>query len=132
MEEFWKAVGFVLIAVILELTIERSQKDYATVLSMAVCAIATTIIFLYLEPVLQLLQELESLILHGSEIPGILVKAVGIALVAEVSAMICCDSGNSTLGKTLQMLGTTAILCMSIPIFRLLLTTVREILGEVS
>ena len=132
MEEFWKAVGFILISVILGLTIEKSQKDYAAVLSMAVCTIAATVIFLYLEPVLQLLQELESLILHGSEIPGILIKALGIALVAEVAAMICCDSGNSTLGKTLQMLGTTAVLCMSIPIFQLLLTTVRDILGTIS
>lgn len=132
MEEFWKAVGFILIAVILGLTIEKNQKDYAAVLSMAVCVIAATIIFLYLEPVIYLLQELESLLQHGSEISGILIKAVGIALVAEVAAMVCCDSGNSTLGKTLQMLGTAAVLCMSIPIFQLLLTTVRDILGEVS
>ena len=116
MEEFWKAVGFILIAVILGLTIEKNQKDYAAVLSMAVCVIAATIIFLYLEPVIHLLQELESLLQHGRE----------------VAAMVCCDSGNSTLGKTLQMLGTAAVLCMSIPIFQLLLTTVRDILGEVS
>ena len=131
MEEFWKAVGFVLIAVIFGLTIGKCEKDYAVILSLAVCAVASIVIFSYLEPVLMLLQELETMIKSGSEVLEILLKAVGISLVAELAAMICSDAGNATLGKTLQMLGTTAILCLSIPIFQLLLTTVKDILGEV-
>ena len=131
MEEFWKTVGFVLIAVILGLTVGKCEKDYAVVLSIAVCASAAAIVFSYLEPVLMLLQELEALTESGNEILEILLKAVGIALVAELAAMICGDAGNAALGKILQMLGTTAILYLSIPIFRLLIATVKSILGEV-
>ena len=130
MDAFWKAIGLVLISAVLGLTLEKCEKDYAVVLSMAVCSITATLAFSYLEPVLLLLQELETIIKQGNDILRILLKAAGISLVAELAAMMCSDAGNASLGKILQILGTAAILCMSVPIFQSLLTIIRDILGE--
>ena len=85
----------------------------------------------YLEPVLDLLWELESMANVQGGMMEILMKAVGIGLVVEIAGMICTDSGNSSLGKTIQTMGTVVILYLSIPLFRGFLTLVQEILGQV-
>lgn len=130
MEQFWKAAAAILLTVILGLAVEKREKDVSVLLTMAVCAMAATIGVSYLEPVLDLLRELESLGQLQGGMLGILLKAVGIALIAELAGMICSDAGNASLAKTLQMLASSAILYLSIPIFNALLTLIQEILGE--
>ena len=130
METFWKAAAIVLITVILGLALGKQEKDIATVLTLTGCCILRIFAVSYLEPVLDLLQELESVGQLQSGMLGILLKAVGIALTAEISAMICSDAGNNSLGKTLQMLGSAVIVYLSIPIFQAFLTLIREILGQ--
>ena len=130
MELFWKAAAGVLIAVILGLVLGKQEKDISVMLSMAVCAMVAVIALNYLEPVLDLLRRLETLGNLGGEMLTVLLKALGIALVAEIAGMVCNDSGNGALGRTLQILGTAAVLWLSIPIFEAFLNLIQEILGE--
>lgn len=130
MTEFWKAAAMILIAVVLGLAVGKREKDISVLLTMAVCCMTAMIAVSYLEPVLDFLWELESVGNIQKGFLGILLKAVGIALIAEVAGMICSDAGNGSLGKTLQMLGSVVILYLSIPIYNALLTLIREILGE--
>lgn len=130
MAEFWKAAAAVLLAVILGLAIGKQEKDLSVLLTMAVCCMVAMIAVSYLEPVLDLMWELESIGSLQGGMLGILLKTVGIALVAELAGMICNDAGNASLGKTLQMLGSALILYLSVPIFNALLTLIRDILGE--
>lgn len=127
---FWKAAAAVLLAVILGLALDR-QKDFTVLLTMAVCCMAAMIALSYLEPVLDFLRELEALGDLQGDVLGILLKAVGIGLVSEIAGMVCSDAGNGSLGKTLQMLGSAAILYLSLPVFSALLELVREILREI-
>lgn len=130
MTEFWKAAAMILIAVVLGLAVGKQEKDISVLLTMAVCCMTAMIAVSYLEPVLDFLWELESVGNIQKGFLGILLKAVGIALIAEVAGMICSDAGNGSLGKTLQMLGSVVILYLSMPIYNALLTLIREILGE--
>ena len=127
---FWKAAGAVLIAVVLGLSLGKQEKDFAVLLTLAVCCMVMAIAVSYLEPVLDFLRELEALGDLQGDMLGILLKAVGIGLVAEIAGMVCIDAGNGSLGKQLQMLGSAAILYLSIPIFSALLSLIQEILGE--
>ena len=128
---FWKATAGVLVAVVLGLSLDRQGKDFFVLLTMAVCAMAAGAAFLYLEPVLDFLCELEALSQLQEDMLGILLKCVGIGVVAELASMICNDSGNTSLGKQLQMLGSSVILYLSVPVFRSLLELIQDILGEV-
>lgn len=131
MDEFWKATAAILLTVILILAVGKQEKDISVLLGMAVCCLAGVIAISYLEPVVDLLRELGQLGEVSDSTLGILMKAVGIALVSEIAGMLCSDSGSASLGKMLQMLGSAAILYLSIPIFRGLLTLIQEILGEI-
>ena len=127
---FWKAAAGVLITVILCLMLSKQEKDLSMILTMTACCMVCALALTYLEPVLEFLQELESLGDLNGDMLGILLKSAGIGLVAELAAMICTDSGNASLAKTVQLLGSTVILCLSLPIFRSLLEMIRKILGE--
>ena len=128
---FWKATAAVLMAVILSLALEKQGKDFSVILTLAVCGMAASAAFLYLEPVLDFLWELEAMADLREDMLGILLKAVGIGLVAELASVICTDGGNASLGKQMQLLGSAVILYISLPVFRSLLQLIQRILGEV-
>lgn len=130
MDTFWKAVAGALLAVILGLAMGKQEKDVSALLNIAVCCMVAVIAVNFLEPVFDLLRELESVGDLQDGMLGILLKAAGIALVAELAGMICNDAGNGSLGKALQMLGSAVVLYLSIPVFNALLTLIRDILGE--
>lgn len=130
MDTFWKAAAAVLLAVVLVPAVAKTEKDISVLLTMAVCCLVAAAALSYLEPVLDLLWELKALGDLSGEMLGILMKAVGIGLVAEIAGMICADAGNGSLGKTLQILASAAILYLSIPLFQAFLSLVQEILGQ--
>ena len=130
MDTFWKAAAAVLLVVVLVPAVAKTEKDISVLLTMAVCCLVAAAAFSYLEPVLDLLWELKALGDLSGEMLGILMKAVGIGLVAEIAGMICADASNGSLGKTLQILASAAILYLSIPLFQAFLTLVQEILGQ--
>ncbi|MGM9585666.1 MAG: SpoIIIAC/SpoIIIAD family protein [Faecousia sp.] len=131
MSDFWKTISVALLAVILGLAVGKEEKDIAAVLSVTVCCIAAAVAIAYLEPVLDLLWELQSECCLPEGLLPVLMKAVGVALVAELSATVCSDAGNTALGKILQILGCAAVLSLSVPIFRTLMTMIREMIGAI-
>lgn len=130
MELFWKAIAAVLVSSILGLHIEKSQKEFHMLLSIAVCCMGATIMLNFLSPVVEFLRELERTAQLNEGILGILLKCTGIALVSEIAGLICQDSGNTSLGKLVQLLGSAVILYLSIPMATALLRLLQDVLGE--
>ena len=128
---FWKAIAGTLVAVVLGLVLGKQEKDISVMLSMAVCAMVVVVMLQFLDPVLELLRRLESLGNLGGGILGVLLKAMGIGLVAEIAGMICTDAGNAALSRTVQLLGAGTILWLSIPVFDSFLALIQQILGGV-
>ena len=131
MELFIKAAGVALIASILGLALSKQAKDMQVLLIIAGCCMVAGIAVTFLRPVLELLKELQTLGDLNSEMTGVLIKAAGIGLISELASLICTDTGNATLGKTVQLLGSAAVLYLSIPIFRGLMELVQGILEGV-
>lgn len=131
MDLFWKAAAGALLAAILGLALGKQEKDMGVMLTLAVCCMIAMIAISYLEPVLDFLRQLEALGDLREDMLGILLKALGIGLVAEIAGMVCADAGNASLAKGLQMLGAAVILWLSIPIFNALLELIQEILGGI-
>ena len=128
MDVYFRCCGGILIGVILIVTLGKSELS--AVLSMAICCLTAAAGFFYLEPVLGLIRQLEALGNLSPNLIGILLKAVGLGLVTEVAVLVCKDSGNASLGKSLQILGNCVLLWLSIPIFSALLDLIQKILGE--
>lgn len=127
---FWKAAAGILIAAVLVLAVGKQEKDMALLLSMMACVITSIAAYSFLEPVLEFLHRVEQTGDLQSGVLGTLLKITGIALVSEMAASICQDSGNASLAKTMQLLGSTVILSLSIPILETLLELIQTILGD--
>ena len=130
MELFFKAAALILVTVVLSLFLEKLEKDTAVLMSIAACCVAGTAAFHDLEPVFTFLSNLSSVGNLQDGILDTLLKVAGITLVSEITGTICTDSGNGSLGKMLQLLGSGVILYLSLPIFQLLLDLLTEVMGE--
>ena len=131
MDTVLKVVFCALIAVILGLMLRQQGKDIALLLSAAVCCMVIAAGFRYLQPVVEFVQQLQESTGTDPEFLRILLKSVGIGLVAELAALICKDAGNAALAKTVQILAVAVILWLSLPLMQALLELVQKLLEEV-
>ena len=129
MELFFKAAAAALIALVLGKSVK--EKDLALLLTMAVSVMIGMVLMSYLSPIAEFLQELKTLGDLQGDMLGILLKTLGIAIVTEITEMVCKDSGNASLGHAMVLLGTAVILWLSLPIFKTLITMIQRILGEI-
>lgn len=131
MELLFKAIAGVLIAVILVIVLTKQSKETALLIVTVVCCMVAAAAMSFLSPVLDYFNQLGSLGGLNEHFLQILLKAVGISLLAEITAHICADSGNSALGKTVQYLAVAAILWLSIPLFGELMDLIENVLVTV-
>lgn len=131
MDIFLKAAVGILITVVLSLTLARQGKDISLLLVMAVCCMVFAAAVHYLRDVIVFLEKLEDIGQINSQILTVLLKAVGIGILAELTGMICTDAGNAALGRVLQMLSSAVILWLSLPLFSELITLAEDILESI-
>lgn len=129
MELYFKGAAGILLAAVLGLALQKQEKDLSAVLTAAVIAMAAVLMLRLLEPVLELLRQLEQVGNLRSDALELLLKAAGIGLTAEVAGLVCADAGNAALAKMLRLLGTAAIFCLSVPMFTALLECITEMVG---
>lgn len=131
MEQFLQAIALVLVAVIVTIVVGRQSRDISIVLSLAVCVVVLLACAAFLEPVMEFLQEVQTLGNLDKQFLTILLKAAGIGLLSEIAGLICSDAGESAMGKAIQMLANAAILWLSLPLLRQLLALLEEVLGQI-
>lgn len=131
MDIFIKAAGGVLVALVLHLILAKQGRDISLLLTIAVCCMVASSAVSYLGPVIVFFEKLQTLGQIDSGMLEIILKAVGIGLLSEITCLICTDAGNAALGKTLQLLASAVILWMSVPLFNSLISLVEEVLGSV-
>ena len=131
MNVFIKAISCILVALILYLVLMREGKDYSILLSILVCSLVIFASLKYLDPVFDFAKRLQTTWEIDQAYFTIILKSVGIGLLAEIVGLICADAGNAAFSKSLHILATSAILWLSIPLFEGLLDLIGEVLGGI-
>lgn len=131
MELFIKATGGVLVATVLFLVLSKQGKEFSLLLTIVVSCLVAIMAITYLEPVVSFFQKLKTVAQLDSSLLQIVLRAVGIGILSEITGLICADAGNAALGKSLQILASAVVLWMSVPLFTSLLDLVEEILVSV-
>lgn len=122
-----KAAAIILITVIFTLVLPKNAKEFQVVLSLGACALVITAIYSFLEPVVAMIESLTAKANLDDDMIRILLKATGIGLLSEYVTLICQDTGNSALGKILQVLSSAVILWLSLP----LITSLIDLIGNI-
>ena len=131
MELFLKGCSAVIIGLILSMIAGSGRKEFHLLVSLTVCVMVSICAMSYLRPVIAFIKQLQTLGNLNSEVLSILLKAVGIGVLTEVSVLVCNDAGNASFGKVLQYLGTSVILWMSIPLFQMMTDLLQRIMESV-
>lgn len=129
MEIFLKTTAAVLTALLLWLCLNKQGKDFSVLLNLAVCTMIIASGCTFLRPVLDFVDKLQSAGALDSQLLSVILKVVGIGLIAEISNYVCKDAGNASMGKSLQILSSAVILWIAIPVFEKLISLLDEILG---
>lgn len=120
-----------LLAVVFVLILKNSSKGIGELLSLLVCCMVVMAAVSYLEPVIAFVETVQDLSGLDGDMLKILLKVVGISVTAEIAGLLCDDAGNSAMGKTLQILATAVILCLSLPMLTSLLRLIEGILKRI-
>ena len=128
---FFKAVGCILIALILCVILSKQGKDFSAIISIIVCCVVMCGAIMLLEPVIGFIWKIRDLGKLETSHITVIMKAVGIGLVSQIASLICNDAGYTSLSKALQILTAAVILCLAVPLFQELLQLIESILGKV-
>ena len=131
MDSFWQWVAGAMLTVVLGIALGKQSKDISLVLTMVVCCMVLLGAAAYLQPVMEFVKRLQAMGQLEDGYAQILLKAVGIGLVTEFAVLICNDSGNSALGKSLQIAATVVVLWISLPLMESLLDLIERIMGGI-
>ena len=131
MDVFLKVVAGVFIALTLYLVLQKQGKEISLVLTIIVCCMIVIASIRFLQPVMDFFADLEEMGRLDGDMLKVLVKAVGIGVLSEITTLICTDAGNNALGKTLQMVASAVIAWISIPLFTKLLSLMEGLLEAV-
>ena len=128
MDIFLKCIAGILIASILSTILSSNRKEFSELLAVLVCALNGITALNYLSHILSFLKKIEMTSNLNGGFVAILLKTVGISIVSDIAIMICNDSGNTALGKILNVLTTAVTLWVCMPLFTELLDLMDNIL----
>ena len=131
MEILLKGSAFALTVTVLYEMVAGRNKETGVLLAALGSAMILLLAVSYIEPVIAFIKRLQAIGNLNYEMLGILIKCVGIGVLAEISVLVCNDMGNTSVGKSLQILAAALILWISLPLLNSLLDLVEEILGEI-
>ena len=131
MDMFIKAVAGVLIATVISLILSKHGKDFSVLLVICTCCMIMTVGLEYVAAIIDFISLIQEKGNLDKDLIAILLKAVGIGILSDITSMICTDSGNAALGKVIQFLSSVVILWLCIPLFTQLLELIESVLGAV-
>ena len=129
MDDYLKIAGVCLCAALLSSALDRRDRALAVGLGLLACAVALIAVLRSIRPVAQFLEELSSLSGLGGSYLQPLLKAVGVGVVTQLGCAVCCEGGQETLAKTVELCGVCAALLLILPLLRAGLELIRQMMG---
>lgn len=123
-----QAAALVLLAVIVSIFLAKQNGDIVLAVSIGASIVVLGIAVRYFEPVIDYLEQLQSMAKVDEALMEVLLKSVGIGMITEIVCLICVDAGRAALAKSLQLLSAAVMLWMSIPLLKSLLELLSTIM----
>ena len=123
------AIGIcALCAVLFAALVQKTNKEYALLISLGTAAVLLLFLLERAGPVLQKVEDLAASGPLEGEAVGLMLRAVGITVVGQVVARLCKDAGESALAYTVELAARAAVLAAALPALGRFL----EYLGEIA
>lgn len=125
--DIFKIIGFALIALMLIIVLEKSNKEYAMILTIISSVVILAFVLLKLDSVIALLDDLVTNSGINKDYLKVLLKVTGIAYIVELTKNICVDSGSSSLATKVELAGKISVVVLTIPIITNVISVIINI-----
>jgi len=117
------------IACVLIVTIRQHRPEMAVILTIAAGVVILSMILIQFGPVVSSVSGLVEKTGVNSAYIVVVIKAIGISLVAQLAADICRDAGEQSIAAKVEMGGKLGIVAVTLPLFADLLQLSSNIIG---
>lgn len=117
-----------IIAIMIAIVFKKQKEEYSLYIAIGASMLILILGIGKLEVILEAINRLQGYIQLNSAYIGILMKIVGITYVTEISSSLCKDSGYSSIGEQIELVGKLSILAISMPILLAILDTINNFL----
>ena len=117
-----------IITALLALSLRGQRPEFAMLLSLG-CGVFVLLNLLgQMKGILSGLERVMAGLSGQSDLTGIILKALGICIVAELGSPCCRDAGEAAIAAKVELAAKTALVLMCMPVFTQLLETAGELL----
>lgn len=127
--DIFAIAAVVICAVIIAALLKRKNSEYALLLSLITVVMILAAALQNILPLVEEMQALADAELFGFPYLSVLLKAVGITIMAQAAAALCLDGGEKALAYAVETAGRAAILFLCLPVITGILGYIREILS---
>jgi len=110
--------GILVIAVYLVVVLRQHRPEMALALTVLVGVGVMTVVLFQVLPVLDTLRQMMDQTGLAGEYGTILLKALGICLLTQITADACKDAGEAGLAAKAELAGKVMLLILSLPLFQ--------------
>ena len=117
-----------IITALLALSLRGQRPEFAMLLSLGCGAFVLLNLLGQMKGILSGLERVMAGLSGQSDLTGIILKALGICIVAELGSQCCRDAGEAAVAAKVELAAKTALVLMCMPVFTQLLETAGELL----
>ncbi len=121
-------VGFGIVASLICVVIKEYKPEYAVFVSLASVTIILFLILPFITPIFDMFSNLSSFTGLDTQYGKILLKSLGICIVAQIGTDICKDCGQASIASKIELGAKVAILIISLPLFTSVLNIIEKIM----
>lgn len=114
-----------LCAVLFAALVQKSNKEYALLISFAAVVVLLFVILQRAEPLVNELETLAGSL--GSSAVQLVLQAVGITVIGQMVSRVCKDAGESALAYTVDLAARVAVLLAALPMVGDILNFLSEV-----
>ena len=117
-----------IVAALLALSLRGQRPEFAMLLSLGCGVFVLFYLLGEMKAISAELEELLSGLSQKSELTGLILKALGVCIVAELGSQCCRDAGENAIAAKVELAAKAALVLISMPIFSSLLQMAGELL----
>lgn len=125
--EIFKVAAIGLIGVVLSSMLKGYKPEFATYVIITTVMVIFIIIIHKLSYVFEFLGEIYNQLSYGKNFFPIIIKVLAVAYIADFTAQICKDSGESAIAGKVELAGKVMIFYLAIPV----IVTIMELINSI-
>ncbi len=117
-----------IVAALLSLFLRQHAPEYAALVSLG---LSVLLLFFLIDGIRSVIETLEGFMSAAAFRPGLLaiiLKCLGICIVAELGSQSCRDAGETAIATKVELAAKVSLILVSLPLFRELLETAGRLL----